>query len=590
MTLSIIIVNYNVKFFLEQCLTSVERAIQGIDAEVFVVDNTSSDGSDVMMKHRFPWVKYIYNTENVGFSKANNQAIHLSKGKYVLLLNPDTIVQEETFSSCIEFMDKHPEAGSLGIKMIDGAGNFLPESKRGLPSPWVAFTKLTGLSKLFSSSETFGKYHLTYLSKEEINEIDVLAGAYMFMRKEALDKSGLLDETFFMYGEDIDLSYRILLAGYKNYYFPHHPIIHYKGESTKKGSLNYVFIFYEAMVIFAKKHFGGGGLGLFIFLINIAIYLRATFSILKRALQFIRLPLIDFASIYLVITWITHYWELNHKYVKLPYPAIYLSFVVPLYIVLWMLGAYLYGTYRSSNSIFRLIKGIGVGTALIAIIYAFVPESFRFSRALIVLDAIAAFAIMASIRAVLNYIKSGKFAIDISEQRHRIAVVGNSDSIQKVQSILGPTKSELVIGFIAEGKEDKALGSLKDLMNLSQSFEINELIFDANAVSHSTIISTIEKLQGKNILIKTLPLNAQFIIGSDSTETQGSSLTNLSHFALSNTELRDAKYLWDKLIALLLILFSPLALCFGSTRKLLLVLLRSRQSCLACFKIRGISL
>ena len=256
MKLSVIIVNYNVKHFLEQCLQSVNKAIKNIDAEVFVVDNNSVDQSVELVKDKFPFVKLIINKENTGFSVANNQAIRVSKGEYVLLLNPDTIVEEDTLEKCISFMDSKPNAGAIGVKMVDGKGKFLPESKRSLPTPAVAFYKIFGLSSLFPKSKRFGAYHLSYLPEDEVNEADIIAGAYMFMRKEALDKVGLLDETFFMYGEDIDLSYRIIQGGYKNYYFPETRIIHYKGESTKKGSLNYVFLFYKAMIIFAKKTYG----------------------------------------------------------------------------------------------------------------------------------------------------------------------------------------------------------------------------------------------------------------------------------------------------------------------------------------------
>jgi GT2 family glycosyltransferase len=238
MKLSVIIVNYNVKYFLEQCLFSVKKALEGIESEIFVVDNNSVDGSCQMIKEKFVDIKLIENDENEGFSYANNQAIRMATGEYILLLNPDTVVEERTFAKCIKFMEGHPEAGGLGVKMIDGKGNFLPESKRALPTPLVAFFKIFGISKLFPGSKLFNKYHLGYLDPGKTHEIDVLPGAFMFLTKDALDKIGLLDEDFFMYGEDIDLSYRLLLGGFKNYYFPETTIIHYKGESTKKGSLN----------------------------------------------------------------------------------------------------------------------------------------------------------------------------------------------------------------------------------------------------------------------------------------------------------------------------------------------------------------
>jgi GT2 family glycosyltransferase len=252
MKLSVVIVNYNVMHFLEQCLNSVRKAVKNIESEVFVVDNNSVDGSVKMVREKFPEVNLIVNPDNRGFSKANNQAIKIAKGEYVLLLNPDTVVEDDTFEKIIKFMDAHEDAGGLGVKMVDGKGKFLPESKRGLPTPAVAFYKIFGLSKLFPKSKIFGQYHLTYLNNDEIHEVDVLSGAFMLIRKPLLDKIGGLDESYFMYGEDIDLSYRITKEGYKNYYFPKTRIIHYKGESTKKSSINYVLVFYQAMIIFHR--------------------------------------------------------------------------------------------------------------------------------------------------------------------------------------------------------------------------------------------------------------------------------------------------------------------------------------------------
>lgn len=257
-TISIIIVNYNVKYFLEQCLYSVRAAISGMDAEVFVVDNHSSDGSMEYLKPKFPEVCFIENKDNPGFAKANNQAIQQATGEYILLLNPDTVIGEDSLRSLCYFMEEHPDAGGLGVKMLDGNGVFLAESKRSFPSPWVSFCKLFGLSKLFPRSRTFARYSLAYLSPEKQHSIDVLAGAFMLMRHDALKKVGLLDEAFFMYGEDIDLSYRIKKGGYKNYYIPER-ILHYKGESTKQNDKKYIRAFYGAMIIFYKKYYPRSG-------------------------------------------------------------------------------------------------------------------------------------------------------------------------------------------------------------------------------------------------------------------------------------------------------------------------------------------
>ena len=281
-TLSIVIVNYNVCGFLEQCLLSLADAVKEIPHEIFVVDNASTDGSDTYIPRRFPQVKYIYNTENVGFARANNQAMALSSGRYVLLLNPDTVVGESVLSEACRFLDDHPDAGALGVKMLDGDGRFLPESKRGFPSPWVSFCKIFGLAKIFPRSPRFGRYHLRYLDENEINRVDVLSGAFMLLRRSTLDRCGLLDEQFFMYGEDIDLSYRMTLTGRHNYYLPLR-IIHYKGESTKTESLRYVRIFYQAMLIFLRKHYPHYKF-FAQFSIRLAIYLRASAAAVRRKL------------------------------------------------------------------------------------------------------------------------------------------------------------------------------------------------------------------------------------------------------------------------------------------------------------------
>lgn len=282
MKLSIVIVNYNVKLLLEQCLLSCERAIDQVDGacELFVVDNDSDDGSVDYLKPRFPNVHVIANCDNVGFSTANNQALRLATGEFQLLLNPDTLVAEDTFARIIAFMEATPNAGAVGAKMIDTYGRFHPESKRSFPTPWNSLCKMFGLSKLLPNSPTFARYHLRYLDRDAIHDVDVLCGAFMMMRRGALQKSGLLDEAFFMYGEDIDLSYRIQLAGYRNYYHPA-PILHYKGESTKKNSMHYVRMFYGAMLIFFRKHYPHYNL-LFTLIIRFAIFLRASFSTLKR--------------------------------------------------------------------------------------------------------------------------------------------------------------------------------------------------------------------------------------------------------------------------------------------------------------------
>lgn len=255
MKLSIIIVSYNVKDLLLKAIDSLLVASAAIETEIFVVDNASKDETVETLNRLYPQIHVIANVKNVGFSVANNQAITKAKGEYILAINPDTVTPEGTLLKAISFFDKHLDAGSLGVRMVDGSGKFLPESKRGLPTPWVSFCKLSGLYRLLPDSKIFNRYYMGWVNEFETREVDVLTGAFMLLRKTALEKVGLFDEHFFMYGEDVDLSYRLTLAGYKNYYFPEVYITHFKGQSTHKLSLRYIKSFYGSMFIFAKKYF-----------------------------------------------------------------------------------------------------------------------------------------------------------------------------------------------------------------------------------------------------------------------------------------------------------------------------------------------
>jgi GT2 family glycosyltransferase len=283
--LSIIIVSYNVKYFLEQCLYSVQKAITGLSAEIIVVDNNSTDDTINYLQPAFPTVTFLLSKENLGFGRANNWALTIAKGNYILFLNPDTIVPEDCFTKCIAFFKTHAYCGALGAKMIDGSGNFLPESKRSFPSPLTSFYKLAGLSALFPKSATFNKYALGHLNENQNHEVDVLCGAFMMLSKEVATKTKGFDEAFFMYGEDIDLSYRIQKLGFKNYYFAETTIIHFKGESAGQQRLKHNKMFYDAMLVFVKKHYGGGKALLFSLLLQLAILLRASIGFVGKIIK-----------------------------------------------------------------------------------------------------------------------------------------------------------------------------------------------------------------------------------------------------------------------------------------------------------------
>ncbi len=267
--------------------------MKNIEGEIIVIDNNSFDGSCFFFKNKFEKINFIWNNENVGFAKANNQALKTASGEYILFLNPDTIVPEDCFEKCISFILSQKNNCALGIKMLDGSGKFLKESKRSFPSPMISLYKLSGLARLFPHSKIFAKYHLGYLKENENHEVDVLAGAFMMVPKKILNIVDGFDEDFFMYGEDIDLSFRIQEAGFTNFYFSESSIIHFKGESTKKGSINYVKMFYKAMSVFVKKHYGSSRAGLFNLLIQTAIFFRACMAVIQQFLKRIVAPATD---------------------------------------------------------------------------------------------------------------------------------------------------------------------------------------------------------------------------------------------------------------------------------------------------------
>lgn len=283
MDITIVIVSYRVKHFLEQTIRSAQEALEGLSGEIIVVDNNSGDDTMAFVKPKFPDVTFIENKENVGFARANNQAIMQARGTYTLILNPDTIITAESLRKPLEWMQEHPKCGAIGLHMIDGNGAFLPESKRAFPTPWVSFCKIFGLSKLFPNSRFFAKYHLRYLDEFHPHAIDILAGAYMFCRTDLLQKVGGFDEDFFMYGEDIDLSYRMVKEGFENWYLPVN-MLHYKGESTKKDSMRYVKVFYEAMLIFYRKHFPRFRAVVYPF-IKLGVLIRQGLAVMRRVIS-----------------------------------------------------------------------------------------------------------------------------------------------------------------------------------------------------------------------------------------------------------------------------------------------------------------
>lgn len=387
---------------MEQCLYAVTAALQGIAGEVIVVDNGSTDGSRAYFEKGFPGVRFIFSEENLGFARANNLALKEAQGEYILFLNPDTIVAEDSFRKCLDFFGSKEDAGALGVKMIDGNGRFLKESKRAFPDPKTSLYKLSGLTSLFPRSKVFARYYLGHLGEDAIHEVEVLAGAFMMVKRHVLDVTGGFDEDFFMYGEDIDLSYRIREAGFRNYYFPETVIIHFKGESTKKGSIDYVKMFYKAMSVFAKKHYGGSRSGFFNFFIQTGIFFRGILSGLKRGLQSVAglvlldvlVILLSFGIIRAVIP------SLGGDYAT-QNPNTYWNFW-GIYVLVYMLCAFLWDVYERGFWQRRLNQAFLQSIILLWGVFIVLPDRFSVLTTSVGLAALLSFLIISIARKVLT--------------------------------------------------------------------------------------------------------------------------------------------------------------------------------------------
>ena len=558
MQLSVIIVNYNVKYFLEQCLYSVQKACLGIDAEIIVADNNSTDGSKEHLEQNFPTVNFIWNSENVGFAKANNQALAKAKGEFILFLNPDTILSEDSIEKCLQFFASNKMAGALGIHMIDGSGNFLKESKRAFPSPLTSLFKLSGLARLFPRSETFARYHLGHLPEKENHEVDVLAGAFMMMPKKVLDEIGNFDERFFMYGEDVDLSYRIQKAGYKNFYFAESTIIHFKGESTKRGSLNYVRLFYKAMSLFVKKHYSGSKAGVFIFLIQTAIIIRAFFSALGKLLNKIGLPILD-ACIILSSFAITRILWSNFIRQEINYSPNVLFIAFPSFTALFLITAFYSGLYDKGYKQMQLIRSAAIATLVLLSVYALLPESIRFSRGILVTGIALAFVLMNAMRLLFIRWRYLETSSENEERRQTIVVAAEKDFFTIAGMLQYAGMTERVLGRVSNDPPGSmpVLGNINQLPELVKKYQVKEIIFCENGLSFKEIINSIHTLPGTT-RNKFHASGSNSIVGSDSKNTSGDFIANSTTYKLGMPLERRNKRLLDIVVSILFILAAPL--------------------------------
>lgn len=559
MTLSIIIVNYNVKFFLEQCLYSVQRALGALEAEVIVVDNGSTDGSLPYLRPKFRDVIFMESNSNCGFAKACNTGLAAAKGENILFLNPDTLLAEDTLQCCITFLNTHARAGALGVRMVDGSGHFLKESKRAFPAPLTSLFKLAGLARIFPHSKTFSRYHLGHLDETKNHEVDVLAGAFMMIRKSVLDKTGAFDETFFMYGEDVDLSYRIQKAGYKNYYVADTAIIHFKGESTKRGSLNYVRLFYSAMSKFVKKWHGGGKATFFIASIHFAIWVRALIAAIAKFIKWIGLPVIDAVFILISFLLVKELWVVTVK-PGIVYPDKLLQLSFAAFTGIYLLIAYYAGLYDKAYKPANVLRATFLATLVLLSLYALLPERFRFSRGIVVFGALAAFLFISLLRALLVKAKMIQ-QVSVKTAKPYMLVAGSFSEYEEIKKLLQQKNWHTkLIGRLSVDKDTTdAIASLTEVNNIAPALNAQELIICAGRFSYKNIIAFIQQKHG-NLRLRFHTAGSCSIIGSDASTKSGEVIAAETNFNLARPHSRRLKRLVDVAGALIFVFTFPIHL------------------------------
>ena len=513
--ISIIIVSYNVRNLLENCLHSVFTALNGISGEVFVVDNNSDDGSASMVREKFPDAELIANDENLGFARANNLALQRSSGKYLLLLNPDTIVQEDTFRAMLDFFQSHPDAGMAGCKIINADGGFERACRRSFPSPWVSFTKLSGLSTIFPNSKLFAKYNLTYLSEDETYKVDAISGSFMFLRREVYDQIGGLDETYFMYGEDLDWCYRVNEAGWGVYYVHNTTIVHYGGESTRRSSIDAKAVFYKAMEVFAEKNLHASPFMLAV--IRLGIRFRLGLSRSKQAILSFSPVVLDsiFVLIAIALAEILRFEQIG----TLPdraYPTIYLVSAIGVAFSLAMAGTYTARNYRFVRAALGVILSLLILSSL-----TFFFKDYAFSRAIVLISSAINIVVLTGYRIGWILLKPGRSASLVTGRK--TLLVGLSDQTAEIIERLRRSKahSYRISGLIAttntrigeyvEGVE--IIGSTANIAKIIRQGNYSDVIFLPDVLSYQEILGIISQTRGWQISFRIVPKSMDLLIG-----------------------------------------------------------------------------
>ncbi len=560
--ITIVIVNYNVQYFLEQCLNSIFH-VSDFDGEleVIVVDNDSSDDSISMVEAQFPQVILIENKENVGFSIANNQGLRIAKGSYLLLLNPDTLISEDTLRACYSKMEEDKKIGALGVRMVDGSGNFLPESKRGFPSPMASFYRFSGIYKFFPKSEYINSYYQGHIDEYNVASTEILCGAFMFIRKKVLSDIGLLDEDFFMYGEDIDLSYRIRKAGHQILYFPLTSIVHFKGESTKKDSVQYTARFYNAMDIFAKKHFKDSKASIFLRYLSVVIWLKASVNYLARMAKKLFFPLLDLLMIFggltlIAVAWAKIYFKNEDYYANAP--LIY-NFII--YSTIWFISILFGGGYDKKINFRKLLRNIFFGTLVILAIYGLLEATYRSSRAIILLAAVYAMIIVPLFRLLFG--KFFNLEFDLLSAGKKIVILANDKEAEKIKEVLIASKRS----FNSISKMPVTI-STYELKEIVQIQRIDEIICNVKDVGMNRVIVLMSAL-GSLVSFKITGDESLGIVGSKSKNKEGEIYTLEINYELQTQQQQRNKRTFDILTTLFTTILFPISLTTGTGRQII---------------------
>lgn len=495
---SVIIVNRNTKYLLYQCLRSVQKALGDLPAEIWVVDNASTDGSLEMLRLYFPTVYVIANPKNLGYTKANNQAIAQAKGQYVLLLNTDVILEENTFQVLLDFFSTHPDAGAVGPKILKPNGYFSVDSRRDLPSAWNIFTKITGLYKFRPTSRFWGSYHLTYLPPDQTTAVPVLLGAFMCIPKKVIEEVGPLDERFFMYAEDIDICYRISKAGYKNYYLPEIRAIHYKGETTRLHSMLVLVSFYKSAIQYVQKYYRGGLLYLLGLLYQAALLLVGLLSFFKHLLGRALLPLLDGGLIW--------------GFVLLSRAALGLTWLPA--------GAYalsqllLHALFRNYQAPYRL--GRLAAAAILNGLFGGLVSYYKWGQLdlkLTLLGVLGSWGLSAFARLVVNGLRQGHWGLGAPPPK-RALVLAAPEHFSRLRTLFTEIGYPMnLIGFVSPTAHPEAIGTLEKLSELILKTKVEEIIFCNTSIPYSVMMSIMMEHASPRLSFKMIPPGAEFIVG-----------------------------------------------------------------------------